>query len=111
MRANSVKSSYRALTSRQIDRRSNHSCRRKRRHAAIVWVVLFVSVQADSVGAICTQQPSREARTPGLVSQPVQRSLEVSGELGQDAERHYLRALPLQEAGDDARAEREFRDA
>jgi tetratricopeptide (TPR) repeat protein len=63
------------------------------------------------VGAICTQQPSHEARTPGLVLQPVQRSPEVSGELGQDAERHYLRALQLNAAGDDARAEKEFREA
>lgn len=111
MCANSLKRSRRALTSRQIHRLSNYSCRRKRSRAPIVWVILFVSIQANSVRATCTQQPPPEARAPGLVSQVSQRSLEFSEELGQDAERHYLEALQLQAAGDDARAEREFRNA
>lgn len=96
----------------KTDRHSNQPAQDGRGGAALVPVILLFLL-ANSVRSACAQQPPGEADTRGSGSQPaeVPRLLDLSNPLDPEAEQHYLRALQLRAAGDDARAEKEFRDA
>ena len=110
MFTNSFTRPHFALTGNRIYRQSNHSLRKSRTLATIVWIML-VSLEGNHVRPIWAQQVSSEASARDTRWQPVQQSVDLFAERHLDADQHYVRALQLKAAGDETRAEREFKDA
>jgi tetratricopeptide (TPR) repeat protein len=112
MLCDSITKAVTAPAGLKIGERPNQPARSGRGAAAIVGVVLLVSLEANSPRSLCAQEQPGEAPLPDTSLQPgeVPRSLDLSGPLDPDTEQLYLLALRHHETGDEDRAEKEFRD-